>query len=202
MSQTNAQQLASKEATTKEEIVSFDSEPLILVDSNDQETGTLDKAACHDGDGLLHRAFSLFIFNDDGELLVQQRAPGKRLWPGFWSNSCCSHPRAGEAMDLAITRRLEQELGMVATLNFAYKFEYQASFGDSGSEHELCSVYLGSSESTPRRNKTEIEAYRWITRAALDSWLTETPEQFTPWFKLEWQTLQADHSEMLNRLLA
>ena len=72
MSQTNAQQLASKEATTKEEIVSFDSEPLILVDSNDQETGTLDKAACHDGDGLLHRAFSLFIFNDDGELLVQQ----------------------------------------------------------------------------------------------------------------------------------
>jgi len=202
MSQTNAQQLASKEATTKEEIVSFDSEPLILVDSNDQETGTLDKAACHDGDGLLHRAFSLFIFNDDGELLLQQRAPGKRLWPGFWSNSCCSHPRAGEAMDLAITRRLEQELGMVATLNFAYKFEYQASFGDSGSEHELCSVYLGSSESTPRRNKTEIEAYRWITRAALDSWLTETPEQFTPWFKLEWQTLQADHSEMLNRLLA
>lgn len=180
--------------------MSFDSEPLILVDSNDHETGTLDKAACHDGDGLLHRAFSLFIFNDEGQLLLQQRAAGKRLWPGFWSNSCCSHPRAGEAMDIAVTRRLEQELGMVATLSFAYKFEYQARYDDGGSEHELCSVYLGRSQSAPQRNSTEIEAYRWITRAALDAWLAKSPEQFTPWFKLEWQTLQSDHAEILDSL--
>lgn len=190
-----------QQISTKEEIVSFDNEPLILVDSNDHETGTLDKAACHDGDGLLHRAFSLFIFNDEGQLLLQQRAAGKRLWPGFWSNSCCSHPRAGEAIDLAVTRRLEQELGMVATLNFAYKFEYQASYGAGGSEHELCSVYLGRSQSKPQRNKTEIEAYRWITRAALDKWLADAPEQFTPWFKLEWQTLQSEHAVMLNQLI-
>ena len=190
------------EPQTKEEIVSFDNEPLILVDSNDRETGTLDKAACHDGNGLLHRAFSLFIFNDEGQLLLQQRAEGKRLWPGFWSNSCCSHPRAGEAMELAITRRLEQELGMEASLRFAYKFEYQASFGDGGSEHELCSVYLGTSQSVPQRNKTEIEAYRWIDRAELNRWLAEKPEQFTPWFKLEWQTLQSDLATILDPLIA
>ena len=79
-------------------IVSSESDPLILVDENDEAQGVLDKAACHDGDGLLHRAFSVFIFNEHGEVLLQRRAEGKRLWPGYWSNSCCSHPRAGNPL--------------------------------------------------------------------------------------------------------
>ena len=203
MTQANRENQATKDKqSTKEEIVSFEDEPLVLVDSSDRETGTLDKAACHDGDGVLHRAFSLFIFNSSGKLLLQQRAMGKRLWPGYWSNSCCSHPRAGESMDVAVARRLDQELGMVAELNFAYKFQYQARYESIGSEHELCSVYLGTSESIPQQNLTEIEAYRWVSRAELNDWLAATPTQFTPWFKLEWQQLQAKHANRLNALTA
>ncbi|MFW6093307.1 MAG: isopentenyl-diphosphate Delta-isomerase, partial [Pseudomonadota bacterium] len=128
---------------TKTETVSSENEPLILVNSDDVEVGQLDKAACHDGSGVLHRAFSLFIFNPAGELLMQRRAPGKRLWPAFWSNSCCSHPRAGEAMDEAVARRLREELSLQAALRFVYKFEYVAHYQDLGTEHELCWVYVG-----------------------------------------------------------
>ena len=95
----------------RSEIVSDDAELLILVDSQDQALGHLDKAACHDGSGILHRAFSLFIFNSQGQLLLQQRAANKRLWGGYWSNSCCSHPRKAETMQQAVSRRCEQELG-------------------------------------------------------------------------------------------
>ena len=129
-------------ALTKSEIVSSDQEPLILVDSADREVGFLDKSSCHDGDGVLHRAFSLFIFNGLGELLLQRRAGGKRLWPAYWSTSCCSHPRRGESMSEAVQRRMEQELGLRTPVRFVYKFEYQARFGDQGTEHELCWVYL------------------------------------------------------------
>src|SRR5690606_32863661 len=98
------------------ESVSDDSESLILVDENDNEVGTISKSEAHDARGVLHRAFSLFIFDDQGELLLQQRSPEKRLWAGYWANSCCSHPRAGENTDEAVHRRLEQELGMTAEL--------------------------------------------------------------------------------------
>lgn len=104
------------------EVVSCESELLILVDEQDREIGHGSKAACHDGEGVLHRAFSLFIFNEAGELLLQQRSAQKRLWPMFWSNSCCSHPRQGETMEQAVHRRLEQELGMTSALQYLYKF--------------------------------------------------------------------------------
>ena len=91
-------------------IVSSEREQLILVDRDDREVGFMSKADAHDGAGVLHRAFSLFLFNDRGELLLQQRAPGKRLWGGYWSNSCCSHPRRGESLELATMRRLRDEL--------------------------------------------------------------------------------------------
>ncbi len=129
---------------TRNQVVSSEDERLILVDSNDRELGTSPKSDCHDGDGVLHRAFSLFVFNADGALLIHQRQADKRLWPLYWSNSCCSHPRAGEDMELAVSRRLEQELGLRANLRFMYKFEYAAAFGDVGSEHELCWVYAGT----------------------------------------------------------
>ena len=112
---------------TRNLIVSSDEERLILVDSDDHETGTSTKSECHDGAGVLHRAFSVFVFNRRGELLIHQRHPSKRLWPNFWSNSCCSHPRAGENVDVAVHRRLEQELGLSADLHYVYKFEYVAA---------------------------------------------------------------------------
>ena len=102
----------------REEIVSNASEQLILVDDHDREIGFKAKADCHTGKGVLHRAFSIFVFNSDNELLLQQRSPSKMLWPGYWSNTCCSHPRRGEAMATAVTRRLEQELGFTCPLEY------------------------------------------------------------------------------------
>jgi isopentenyl-diphosphate delta-isomerase len=186
---------------TRHRIVSSDEEQLILVDSSDREIGTRAKSDCHDGAGILHRAFSLFVFNAQGALLLQQRHPDKRLWPLFWSNSCCSHPRAGEGMDLAVGRRLEQELGLRATLGFLYKFEYTAHFGDAGTEHELCSVYAGTTTAEPVINTTEIANWRWIAPTALDAELAASPEHFTPWFKLEWHALRHSHGNRLQELV-
>jgi isopentenyl-diphosphate delta-isomerase len=182
---------------TKTEIVSNEREPLILVDTRDREIGFLDKSACHDGAGVLHRAFSLFIFNPTGELLLQRRASNKRLWPSFWSNSCCSHPRRGETMDEAVQRRMGQELGLHTPVNFVYKFEYQARFGSLGTEHELCSVYIGQTSQQPMINTTEIDEWRWISPADLDAELAASQHRFTPWFKMEWQRLRGEFADRL-----
>ena len=179
------------------ENVSSESERLILVDENDNEIGTISKADAHDAKGTLHRAFSLFIFNDKGELLLQQRSPEKRLWGGYWSNSCCSHPRAGEKMDDAAQRRLADELGMTATLEFIYKFSYQADFGELGAENELCWVYVGQATSEVQANTSEISNWRWVTPQALDVEMRERPKTFTPWFKLEWERLKGDFADRL-----
>ncbi|MFQ6004401.1 MAG: isopentenyl-diphosphate Delta-isomerase [Woeseia sp.] len=174
---------------SKDGIVSFESEELILVDSGDNEVGYLSKDKCHDGDGVLHRAFSLFVFNTDGELLLQQRSAGKRLWPLFWSNSVCSHPRKGETMEVATRRRLHEELDIEAELEFVYKFPYQAQFGEHGSENELCSVYLGETGQSFSANTNEIAAARYISREALENEVMTKPGQFTPWFRMEWERL-------------
>ncbi|MCB1843930.1 MAG: isopentenyl-diphosphate Delta-isomerase, partial [Halioglobus sp.] len=147
------------------EIVSSESEELILVNADDEQTGHLSKAMCHNDDGVLHRAFSVFLFNRNGELLLQQRAASKRLWPMYWANSCCSHPRKGESMRVATERRLLQELGVRAEIEFVYKFIYQANYRGLGSEHELCWVYLGRSVELPRPNRTEIAAVRYVSPA-------------------------------------
>ncbi len=178
-------------------VVSSEGEQLILVDKDDRERGHLSKAACHDGTGVLHRAFSAFLFNAAGELLLQQRADSKRLWPGYWSNSCCSHPRRGESMNTATVRRLDEELNLAAELRFVYKFRYQASYADLGSEHELCHVFLGRIGNDVQPNAEEISAIRFVSAESLDSELSESPERFTPWFKLEWDALKTDHSAIL-----
>lgn len=180
-------------------IVSSESELLILVDNDDRETGNLSKSECHDGDGILHRAFSVFLFNVQGELLLQQRSAEKRLWPMFWTNTCCSHPRQGESMDLATERRLQQELDTSSALEFVYKFEYQARFGELGSEYELCSVYLGRLDGAATANDTEIAALRFISAKDLQDEIDSRPEQFTPWFKMEWKRLNDEFAEQLGR---
>jgi isopentenyl-diphosphate delta-isomerase len=179
-------------------VVSSEAEQLILVDEDDREQGFLSKAACHDGTGILHRAFSAFLFNAAGELLLQQRAESKRLWPGYWSNSCCSHPRQGESMTTATERRLAEELNLAADLEFVYKFRYQATYGDLGAEHELCHVYLGRVGDDVRPNEEEIAALRFVSAAALDAELSQYPERFTPWFKLEWDALTGENADLIN----
>ena len=180
-----------------ENCVSTENELLILVDTDDQETGNLGKVECHDGDGILHRAFSVFLFNGRGELLLQQRSADKRLWPMYWTNTCCSHPRQGESMQVATERRLQQELNTGATLQFIYKFEYQARFGDLGSENELCWVYLGRLEQEATANDAEIAALRYADAKTLQAEIESNPDAFTPWFKMEWQRLNEEFADRL-----
>jgi isopentenyl-diphosphate delta-isomerase len=179
-------------------VVSSESERLILVDEDDKQVGTLDKGLCHDGKGILHRAFSVFLFNDRGELLLQRRAADKRLWPMYWSNSCCSHPRNGESMNVATGRRLADELNIDAKLLYVYKFSYQANFGTVGSENELCSVFLGRCGDKVVANKTEISAIRFVSAKTLGDELRASPDDFTPWLKLEWRQLTEEFGNVLD----
>ena len=170
-----------------------DSDSLILVDEADQGVGHLSKALCHEGRGILHRAFSLLIFNAGGELLIQQRSASKRLWPLYWSNSCCSHPRSAETMESAIHRRLHEELGLRCPLHFLFKFQYQAQFDATGAENELCSVFIGCSTDTVDINTQEIHAWRWISPEALHAEMAQGNGNFTPWFELEWARIWRNH---------
>ena len=176
--------------------VSTDVDALILVDEADRELGFLGKDLCHNGQGILHRAFSLLIFNDLGELLLQQRAPSKRLWPMYWSNSCCSHPRRSESMEQAVQRRLHEELGVRCALNFLFKFHYQAQFEPIGAENEICWVFIGRCSEPLHIDRSEILATRWISPEALQMELTGSGgARFTPWFKLEWGRIWRDHRQ-------
>ncbi len=183
-----------------DQIVSFDDEKLILVDENDKVIGYENKDVCHNGDGMLHRAFSIFIFNDRGELLLQQRSKNKRLWGLFWSNTCCSHPRKGETYEQATERRLKEELGLQTPLTFLYKFQYQARFGDKGSENEVCSVYVGKTNQAPQVNPNEIAAVRYVSPEQLEKEMREHPERFTPWFKMEWERLRKEYWDQVQNL--
>ena len=185
--------------TRANEIVSSESEELILVDADDIQTGTLSKAKSHDGDGVLHRAFSLFAFDARGYLLLQRRSAEKRLWPLYWSNSCCSHPRSGESMQTATRRRIEQELGIHTDLEFVYKFTYHARYRDLGSERELCSVFLGRIDSKVVPNQNEIADVRYVEPGALSQALQDAAESYTPWFQMEWRRLNEEFAEQLSR---
>ena len=181
--------------------VTVDSESLILVDEDDRGVGHLSKALCHEGSGVLHRAFSLLIFNGNGELLLQRRAPTKRLWPQFWSNSCCSHPRGSETLEAATQRRLYEELGLRCPLRFLFKFQYQAQFDETGAENELCSVYIGRATEPVRANAAEISAWRWISPEALESEMqADGGRNFTPWFLIEWARVRRDFGSELQAL--
>ncbi len=138
--------------------VCFEDEPLILVDTDGMEVGNLSKEACHKDKGILHRAFSIFILDAKGNVLIQQRSQQKKLWPLYWSNSCCSHPRLGEKIEDAANRRLEQELSIRVELTQHYEFEYRADYEDIGAEHKLCAVFTGISTGKIKVNSDEIAA--------------------------------------------
>jgi isopentenyl-diphosphate delta-isomerase len=186
------------------ETVSSPDEPLILVDSEDRVTGYDSKAAIHRGSGALHRAFSVFLFDHESRVLLHKRSALKPLWPGFWTNSCCSHPRRGESLEGAVHRRLREELGVsVSELLHCYRFEYHAHFLDRGSEHELCHVFLARLGQGQQLavHEDEIAAVRWELPQAVDRLLVEAPASLTPWFRMEWLSLRGEHAGQLEAFL-
>lgn len=182
--------------------VSFDNELLILVDENDLEIGNLSKEKCHQGEGKLHRAFSIFLVNSAGKILMQRRSRQKQLWPNYWSNSCCSHPRKGESILQAAHRRLEQELDLQSELLELYQFEYSARYKKVGSERELCTVFVGYSDGPVSVNRNEISEWRWLDPQEIDEWLTCGDKPITPWFQMEWKTLNKDFQDTIRRKLS
>lgn len=156
---------------------------LILVDENDQEIGQMGKMETHKL-GLLHRAFSIFIFNSKGELLLQKRAMGKYHSAGLWSNTCCSHPQVGESIVEAAERRLQEEMGIRTTLKTIYSFIYQATFDNGLTEHEYDHVLVGNCDELPIINREEVSDYRYISLEDLTDEIHTMPDQYSIWLKI------------------
>lgn len=156
---------------------------VILVNENDQEIGTKDKLQAH-LDGNLHRAFSIFIFNEQGQLLLQKRALEKYHSPGLWTNTCCSHPQPGITIDLSLKERLMEEMGMEASLEYQFGFKYKSEYDNGLTEHEYDHVYFGYSNELPKPNPVEVCEYRYIDIEDLKKDLKTNPEQYTSWLKI------------------
>lgn len=156
---------------------------IILVDEFDTPVGVMPKLLAHQL-GKLHRAFSVFIFNAQGELLIQQRAPHKYHSAGQWANSCCSHPAPNEDTMVAAKRRLMEELGFTTHLSLVGHFIYHAQVNGGLTEHEYDHLFIGSYDGTVTPNPDEVSAIRWLHPSALQKEIKQNPEQFTPWFKL------------------
>ncbi len=176
---------------------------LILVDNVDNIVGYEEKARCHQGAGRLHRAFSIFLFNAHNQLLLQKRSREKPLWPLYWSNSVCSHPRKGESDADATMRRLHEEVGLITPLQLLFTFCYQATFQDIGSEHELCSVYVGQvRDQEIAANPREIAEWKFIDVEDVQVDVTTHPERYTPWFTMEWEQMQGQYKTRLREILS
>jgi len=158
-------------------------ENVILVDENDVELGVAEKMEAH-LTGALHRAVSVFIFNGNGELLLQRRAQGKYHSPGKWSNTCCTHPRLGELTLDAARRRLKEEMGIDSELTSVGTILYRADFENGLVEHELDHLFFGFNDHTPSINQEEVDSYRYIDLDELKIETTTYPERFTPWLNL------------------
>lgn len=158
-------------------------EQVILVDPDDVPKGQMDKMEAHEK-GLLHRAFSVFIFNSKRELLLQQRALSKYHSRGLWTNTCCSHPRIGESNIHAAKRRLMEEMGMECELNYLFKFTYKAVFENGLIEHEVDHVFFGMSDQLPIINIEEVEAFKYVDLDTLAQDIALDPAAYTPWLRI------------------
>ncbi len=158
-------------------------EKVILVDKLDNPIGEMEKQEAH-VKGLLHRAFSIFIFNDKEEILLHQRAHHKYHSGGLWTNTCCSHPRPGEHIHDAANRRLVEEMGMVCTLKEQFSFIYKAKLDNDLFEHELDHVFFGKSSEKPVLNKDEVADYKYLSIKSIQQDLIDNPGRYTAWFKI------------------
>ena len=158
-------------------------EKVILVSKNDDQLGLMGKMEAHEK-GVLHRAFSVFVFNKKGELLLQQRALEKYHSPGLWTNTCCSHQRDGESNIDAGKRRLEEEMGFSCSLEEVFWFVYKASFENGLTEHELDHVMVGYYQEDPEINKEEVASFRWMPLEDVKDDILNHPDLYTEWFKI------------------
>lgn len=160
-----------------------DRNKVILVDEYDQPIGEMDKMEAHQK-GVLHRAFSVFLFNQTGKMLIQQRAYHKYHGGGLWTNACCSHPQLGEdTMDSAI-ERLQFELGIYCDIKKAFSFSYKASVENGLIEHEFDHVFVGSTDAEPQPNPREVQNFKWVDMKTLDEDIKANPNAYTYWFKM------------------
>ena len=158
-------------------------EQVVLVSEKDEILGVMDKMQAHEN-GILHRAFSVFLFNDKGEMLLQKRAAGKYHSPNQWTNAVCSHPRLQETYLEAAERRLKEELGIDTPLTYRFNFLYKADVGQNLWEHELDHVFTGNFEGEFKLNEEEVSEVRYISIYELDKEMSANPENFTQWFKI------------------
>lgn len=158
-------------------------ENVILVNENDEQIGLMPKMEAH-VKGVLHRAFSIFVFNDDNELMLQQRALDKYHSPGLWTNTCCSHQRAGETNIQAGKRRLREEMGFVVDLQESISFIYKAPFENGLTEHEYDHILIGKYNDTPNINISEVADWKWMPLEAVKEDMILHPHLYTEWFKI------------------
>ena len=158
-------------------------ENVILVDEKDNQVGLMPKLEAHQK-GLLHRAFSVFIFNSDYKLLLQKRASSKYHSGGLWTNTCCSHPRDGEDIIDAANRRLNEEMGIKTSLRKVFDFIYTAELDNSLIENEFDHVFYGVYDIDPILNKEEAEDFKWIDMETLKNDIENNTDQYTVWFKI------------------
>jgi isopentenyl-diphosphate delta-isomerase len=158
-------------------------EEVILVDTNDVPLGTMPKMEAHEK-AILHRAFSVFILNKEGQLMLQQRALSKYHSPGLWTNTCCSHQRLGETNLEAGTRRLQEEMGFKTPLKELFSFVYKAPFDNGLTEHEFDHVILGYYDSVPIINHEEVANWKWMNLEEIITEIKTTPNNYTAWFKI------------------
>ncbi len=158
-------------------------EQVILVDLDDCEIGVMEKMEAHK-QAVLHRAFSVFLFNPQGKMLLQQRALTKYHSAGLWTNTCCSHPRPGEKLDDAVTRRLMEEMGISAKVSKAFDFIYQAELPDHLNEHEFDHVFIGNYDDEVRPNHLEVANFVYQSIEEVAANLQSHPEKYTVWFKI------------------
>lgn len=161
----------------------MEEEQVILVNENDEQIGLMPKLEAHQK-AVLHRAFSVFIFNDKAELLLQKRAASKYHSPNLWTNTCCSHQRAGETNIGAGKRRLQEEMGFDCDLKEVFSFVYKAPFDNGLTEHELDHVMVGFFKDTPQINEEEVATYKWMLLEDVRKDLETNPEVYTEWFKI------------------
>ena len=167
----------------------MNNEEVILVDENDKVIGSMEKMEAH-RKGVMHRAFSVFIFNSSGEMLLQQRAIGKYHSAGLWSNACCSHPYPGEDIEMAAQRRLNEEMGFITSLEKLFDFVYKASFGNELTENEFDHVFVGKYEGEININPREVNDYSFKSIKAIKQELKEKPGTYTAWFHIAFPKIE------------